>query len=402
MFIYINVYYSFDNKYLENIFMNEIPHYIQLTLDKHDIKYEKVLLKVMKRNFKKVRDLFSYVNIYLNEYDYSVVKVNEIKFMLCANITLIIFIRQNKISTYKKYRHIINKIRYFINEYSLWSSLERIQLFVTNYIMDIPNINLIINKIKNVVCIEKESIINMNLSYEYEHSDINDSNQDKVEVKLLNKKKHTNIKKENKEDNNIIKYVKLDENVIVKAEDIIKPITQDELKLLTLSTTFSDNSDNMLKRNNNYTNGINARFSSMLYAPTYQNLYYPLTLEEKNCCSKNIRKDNLIIKSLKQNCKGNEFISNQSKDESFLKEEKNREFISNNFYPHSKLNTFMSTINEFNNNINKEEEVIYCDSILAYDSCLQDERKMKLHLDNKNNSINKRNLLYLYNQNNYK
>ena len=57
MFIYINVYYSFDNKYLENIFMNEIPHYIQLTLDKHDIKYEGVIIVNKENIFKEEQNV---------------------------------------------------------------------------------------------------------------------------------------------------------------------------------------------------------------------------------------------------------------------------------------------------------------------------------------------------------
>ena len=263
-----------------------------------------------------------------------------------------------------------------VNDYNEFCEL---QAFVNNYLLSIPKIDKIINDINFVLKWNKNASSTIT-------SDITSDTKDKEDHQFLIKK-HENVINDNNIPYQGIKYIKIDEDTTVKACDIIKMITQEELKALLMKEDFNvrlgyfNNNHDTPNRNNNV-KGINTRFTNASTVPCLKynvnntnnnNMYFNSSVSNST-----IKGNNMLITSLKKSCDK----SNSPYTQSIQMKVKDN--MDTHFY------------NKCNDSIQSETSI---DEILAVKT--PNRRSMLISYNNNNDSITKRNLLYLFNQMHY-
>ena len=171
-----------------------------------------------------------------------------------------------------------------------------LQAFVNNYLLFIPKIDKIINEINFT--------LKWNNNTTPAVTDVaTTSTTTKPEHQFLTKK-HENTIHDSNSHYQGIKYIKIDEDTMVKACDIIKMITQEELTALLTEEdpNYWSNKDNTPNRNSN-AKGINARFTNVSTVPYLK--YTMCTRQDEDnstCFNSNSKRDNMLVSLLKKYC----------------------------------------------------------------------------------------------------
>lgn len=266
-----------------------------------------------------------------------------------------------------------------VDEYNEFCEL---QGFVNNYLLSIPKIDKIIND------------INLELKWNKTATPTVTSNDtcdtgDKEECQFLFKK-HENVINDDDIHYQGIKYIKIDEDTMVKACDIIKMITQEELKALLMKEGLNakfdycnDNSNTPNRNNNVNVKGINTRFNNVIR----NSAYYNGSNTNNSVTNSTVKRDNILITSLKKSLdtcstpytRAIPMKTNINGDIS----EENRKYIDTHFY------------SRYDDDISETKCSV--DDVLAVKT---PNRRSALFAFNesKNDLYTKRNLLYLFNQ----
>jgi hypothetical protein len=306
---------------------------------------------------------------------------------LCAVVTEMILYKliDSDHSEYNACKQRLQRCLQEIENADEYNEFCELQGFVNNYLLSIPKIDKIINDINLELKWNKSALSTVT------SNDTCDT-RDKEECQFLFKK-HENVINDNDIGHQGIKYIKIDEDTMVKACDIIKMVTQEELKALLMEKGFNvkfdytnDNSNTPNRNNNVNVKGINTRFTNVISTIPYYNVS---NNNNSSAANSTVKRDNILISSLKKSL---DTCSTPYKQAVPMKtnvngdiSEENRKYIDTHFY--SRYDDISDT----------ECSV---DDVLAVKT---PNRRNALFAfsEGKNDLYTKRNLLYLFNQMHY-